>query len=526
MMNKKFLSLLLIVVLAFSIAGCGTSNDADTKGDSSTEAGQETTSGSQDTEVKEIKFPLDESITMTMFAVNGGVELPDNNAFKKMEEMTNIKWEVDSALPAALQERRNLLIASNTYPEVFYKAGFTNEEVIRYGSQGVLMPLEDLIDQYAPNLKQRIEERPIILDYITAPDGHIYTLPQITDPGVRPLSLYINGKWMETLNISEPRNIDEFYQMLKEFKEKDPNGSGVADEIPFTIAEGWQWYMMPYFGVPLDYESLFYEKDNELFYGPTDDAYKELIVFLAKLYSEGLLDEVSLIQTGAEQNSKGQGGDVYGAFFNIAAFQATGRGPDLDHIVLTPFEKGSIAYTPAIAVGTFSITDKCENPEEAMKWVDYFYSEEGGTLVWLGTEGVTYEFNEDGNWIWITPEGADVGEHRFTNRLQGSAQVPSYRPEIFQAKSDDVHSNWMHEGRARIEPYAAEPFPVIRFSADEQRELSTITADIIPYINEFTAQCVMGSKDVEEEWGTYLETLNAMGLSRLIEIYETAYENK
>ena len=43
-----------------------------------------------------------------------------------------------------------------------------------YGKQGVLIPLNGLIDQYAPNLKAMMDKKPYLKEAMTAPDGNIY----------------------------------------------------------------------------------------------------------------------------------------------------------------------------------------------------------------------------------------------------------------------------------------------------------------------------------------------------------------
>ena len=125
-----------------------------------------------------ISFPLETPETFSMFAiVNGDVALPDCLAWQEVEAQTNVKWDIQSALGVEIEEKKNLLLNSGKYPDVFYKANLTPDQVNKYGAEGVFIALNDLIDQYCPNLKAEMAKRPGAEERITAPDGNIYSLP-------------------------------------------------------------------------------------------------------------------------------------------------------------------------------------------------------------------------------------------------------------------------------------------------------------------------------------------------------------
>src|SRR5690606_24602348 len=102
--------------------------------------------------------------------------------------------------------------------------------------QGVFIPLNDLIDQYAPNLKKLLDENPDIRAGMTMPDGNIYGMPTIYDanfPSVLVGSkLWYNEDWLAEIGMEEPQTVDEFYDYLVAVKNTDLNGNGQQDEIP------------------------------------------------------------------------------------------------------------------------------------------------------------------------------------------------------------------------------------------------------------------------------------------------------
>lgn len=85
-------------------------------------------------------------------------------------------------------------------------------------------------------------------------DGHIYALPLIIDEprAFVPSRLWLNGDWMESLGImTEPTTTDELYELLKRFKNEDPNKNGKNDEIPISSEKlgGFQSVLLPAFGL-------------------------------------------------------------------------------------------------------------------------------------------------------------------------------------------------------------------------------------------------------------------------------------
>ena len=92
-------------------------------------------------------------------------------------------------------------------------------DVIKYASQGMLIPLEDMIDEYMPNLKKILDENPQYRKQITAPDGHIYSLPTINE--LNPTThdkWFINKTWLDNLGLEVPTTKEELEQVLLAFK--------------------------------------------------------------------------------------------------------------------------------------------------------------------------------------------------------------------------------------------------------------------------------------------------------------------
>lgn len=538
-MNKQIIKALVmpLVVISVFATACSPSSPGTTSApvsettdedspDTSEDATSTTPGSSEgDNNEDEIVFPLEEPVTMTMMAVmNRDWDLNDNFTFNAIEEQTNVHWDVQSVMGAELAERKSIAFNTGNYPDVFFKTQLWSPQIEQYGVRNqFLIPLDDLIDRYAPNLSAVMEERDG-WQFLQASDGNIYTMPQVDVSQQAYAMLFINQAWMDNLGLEEPTNLDEYYEVLKAFKEEDANGNGDPnDEIPLTgagVASFLQQFV--YFGVPMHYDYQYAVVDNELAYIPTSDTYKEFLSFFRKLYEEELMDKNSLTQSLEQMRALGTSGDVLGGFIDYSP--RTGAGEHaFDHIVLTPFEQGTLPASSGISPDAFAVSDVAEHPEIAVAWADMFYTEEGGRLARMGIEGETYELNEDGTWDWIVGKhGSDIDSVGRSSTFHGAANYPVLVPEL-SSQTADPDQLYLNEQFAKIRPYLAEPFPNLIFNDEQTASLATIKADIDPYIQQFMAEVIVGEKNLDEDWETFQTTLVAMGVENLKEILQDAY---
>lgn len=182
-------------------------------------------------------------IELTFFtgkSPTNGSKFEDTLIWKTYSQMSNVQVKFNLVPFETLTEKRNLALAGGDYPDVFYSARVGSAELARYGQQGVFIPLNDLIDKYAPNFKKLMEKYPDIRKGLTMPDGNIYSLPSFYDPDLLSMligtPLWINQDWLKKLGMEEPQTTEEFYKYLQAVKATDLNGNGKHDEIPSALA--------------------------------------------------------------------------------------------------------------------------------------------------------------------------------------------------------------------------------------------------------------------------------------------------
>ena len=522
---KRAVAAVTALVLAFSFAGCGKK--------------EESSSGSS-VKVAKTGFPIvEEPVTLNVMAAKfaSHSDWKDMMLWKEYEKMTGIHIEWQCVPTESIAEKKNIALASGDIPDIFYRTYMSQQEIITNGQQGVFIPLNDLIDEYAPNLKALMESRPDIKRVITQSDGNIYSLPLVTED-IMTIAMkgWINQKWLDKLGMKNPENTDEFYKVLKAFKEKDPNGNGKADEIPlsgwsikelmktlsgsFGIANKGADLAASFFDAGADGKMRCYAKTNE---------FKNMLMYINKLWNEGLLDQEILTQQTPQFTAKSEQNRV-GACLQGNSPIAFGNKYLNDYVALNPLKgkNGEVMTTnigSGIIDGTFVITKANKNPEASMRWIDYFYGDEGTRMLRMGFEGVTYTVDENGEYQYTddivnNPDGLDLDQAvgKFTVWPGGG------HAGVNMTKYMKSSATWpvSLEANELYRKFIPQEICQFTFAIDEIQNM-TKYAQITPYINECAAQFIIGKKSFDE-WDSYVAELEKMDVKGLEAIYQKAYE--
>lgn len=518
-------------MLAFSVlAGCAKQENtpADTKEPSNqtdpTPSGDDKTDAPA--EASQDVFPLAETYNVSAFAFgNTGEELDKTLTMQVMEERTNIHWDISTASQAELSEKRGLSFNSGEYYDVYIKSGISATEAFQYGSQGILIPLNDLIDQYMPNLKALLDEQDL-WNQITSADGNIYALPQLNGQELAAPAVYINQKWLDNLGMKLPTTQDEFLDVLRAFVKDDPNGDGANDEYGIYCPSGAVEYTLPLFGVAMDYSTYsMYDNGNAVFV-PTSDVYHDFLAFWAQAYTEKLINQDCFTASWDDLNAIGATSDTLGTIPTYGAYQHVGTERDEEYVGLNPFNgKHTMPSGNGLGYGALCITDKCTNPELICQWADYFYCEEGDILGRMGVAGVTFSLHDNGMYDWITDGewGGDITSVRNKACMFGWYPAPLAKAKLFDEGNTNPEELFLYEQRKALLEYAAEPYPTLNWTEDELAERADLITTITSYYYEYMAQVITGQLDLDATWDEYLSNMDAMGASRLHEIDQAAY---
>ncbi len=513
----------LMIIAALALGGCSSGNN----GNNGNKAAEPSKGTGEQTVSKE-GFPIvQEPVKLKMFTriapVNGPFkEMP---VFQDYEKMSNVQMEFIEAPTDGFPEKKNLLFASNELPDIMYRSNITPLEAVRYGAGGQLIPLEDLIKDYAPNLNKLMEEYPEIRASITTPEGHIYTIPGIvTLDSARTDKRWINTTWLEKLNLKVPETLDELYDVLVAFRDQDPNGNGQKDEIPMTSRVVGLPIVAAFsgsFGLDLQFGYNVNIADDKVEIWMGSERNKELLMYLNKLYAENLLDHEVFSQTEAQYLAK-QGSGNTGIFFDQTnnnflpiSDQYTGiapfEGPHGDRL------QSQNAPVPRDQ-GAFAITSVNKYPEVSMRWIDYFFSDEGSTLLRFGREGEHYEL-VDGIPTYKPEFSTAETQPKLTPYAGGGA------PHLIsEYVGSYINPPQVQEAQKALDPY----MPKIRYAApmfDEAtaQKVNMLRNDIDKYYEEQSTKFIAGSLSFDK-WDEFQSTLKKMNIEELQQIYQDAYD--
>ncbi|MCJ8014740.1 ABC transporter substrate-binding protein [Paenibacillus sp. KQZ6P-2] len=554
-MNKKLhLNILLIIVLAMMTSGCfSKSADPGVSMEREEVATGET-------------FPIVKNKTKLKFLVIQDpmiIDFKTNEFVKWYEEKTNIEIEWDVIPSDSAKEKVNLILNSGELPDAFFGVRFNEEQYAV--AQHMFLPLDDMIPKYAPNFEKVLQKHDGLRGIITATDGKIYGLPSWNDCYHCSMSqkLWINKHWLDKLGLKEPKTTEEFYQVLKAFKEKDPNGNGKADEIAFAgAANGWNTdpniFLMNAFTYTNSGDLKLIVKDDKVETIVNTPEYREGLRYIQRLYKEGLLYNPSytqnndqLRQLAASPNAEILGAFVTGANVNIIGEAAVGPERYRHYVALAPIEgpKG-VRYTThskydAAVPGAFYIPTTSKNPEAALRWADYLYTFEGSITRSAGLKGIG----------WEDPKPGDVGlngEPALGRRLIPYVEEPqnhslmqtgiNYAPEEFRFgeavdpnvdpyAAEGLEKLLRDETKNKYEPYAPKGdalsvLPPIKLKDEESQPIQTISVELANYVKESTVRFITGDLNLDKDWDTYVQSLDKIGLRKYLETYQKGYDRQ
>ncbi len=455
---------------------------------------------------------------------------------KYYEKISNVKveWEVVSS--DGFTERVNLAMASNDMPEAIIKGV---PDIVKASASGAIIDMKPLFDKYSVGMKKLFEENPSVKTTAFTADGKLYAVPQINtlEPNrTAHRNIWINNTWLTKLSLKMPTTTDEYLNVLRAFKDKDPNGNGKNDEIPYVVEDssgaknGRIDIISGFFGV---YSNLGYDRiklyDNKVSFLPFDPAYKETLQYMNLMYKEKLMDNEVFTQTPDASLSKFAAGNA--GSFGLSSDDLFTK-VSSNYVAMPPV-KSPNGRTPVIALGSpFAgnaavITKADKNPEITFRYLDYFFTPEGANMVGCfapGLEGQTCEKLPDGSYDYTK---AMLTDSRGVAVAVGDAcPLPGGG---FPYWRNENNSNYIYSAIVRKNVavwnkfYQKDPafgYPV--FTTDVQQKVSDIRKDLDIYINECQAKFITGELSFDK-WDEYISTIKKMKAEELVGYFQTAY---
>lgn len=496
--------------------------------------------------------------------INLDVWIPVTNAIEDMgtnemtlwyEELSNVhvNWTVVSVDDSA--QLKNLSLASGEYPDIYFSTMTTNE-IITYGAEGIFIPLEELMEAYAPNMREVFEISPEIKELITAPDGHIYSFYRCgTASAEEPhCKMWAFLPWMNQYTAAtgkdEPQTLDALCEMLAYFRDHDMNGNGDADDeipmlgnmqLPDQGSDPFYYLMNCFTYFP---SRIVYGDGEKAYYPAMGEAYREGLRYIRGMVEEGLISEITWTQnlnqfraivnvTSPEDMVVGCPAAPYTMRFVTQSIYTRAYE---DFFVLPPMTGPSglrvVPDSQRSGMPNWVVTSACEDPVAAVKWLDYLTSRD--VVVWthFGDEGTDWAATG----TYDAVNGPEI--QRLTQSLMhGNATTQNRRwgwwlSRIFLPGTYQCFTLLAEEGTAAyVENKAADIYneyvrydgrPGVIWCEDEDLalEMEELNKLIMDYTKNQYSQFLLGVQDVNDDdvWAAYEQGLEDLNLDHYLEV--------
>lgn len=525
---KKKIALFVLAVMLFCVSACGKqTNDADV---------------SNTADMPNLKVWCIQSSITSDYATN--------TQSMWMEEKTGIQIDyIDVPQSGWSDSFKNYVMSGETADIYLYD--FDTTEVSALVEMGGIIPLEDLISEYAPNIRAFLEENKELAEQLKAPDGHIYALLGKTYNQLEySQKVYVNRDWLKQYEESTgkglPETTDDLYEMLLYFKNNDMNGNGDSnDEIPMLGVSGVDavYYLLGSFVIANSSEAFgCYSNDSGLTFAFNTDEFKEGLEYIKKLHDAGLYsaDSFTIDQNSRYIYTSGKKSDVRvgvvsGAdLSSVVQLSSDEDSMDYDSYVALPPVAGPKGVRTIVSRGSETIgmrgaiSSTCTDPVTAIKWLDFCYSEEARLYsVYNGLEGEDWHY-EDGETIngsgkIVVSDGEETENHSWQGDHCITYQITE--DDFLMMDESSIGSNAAlatYRANLAYRPYGVEKeWPPIAWAGEDQEagdEYSSLYSAIVECVTDYYTSVILGTKDLNADWNSYISQLDSIGVNRYIEL--------
>lgn len=584
-MKTKLCALLLALSVVFAaLTGCGTTaastaasqSEAETAGTSTAEAAPEATAAEETSisdSTPEEEIAADDSISRYVTPDNieeliegrPSVELPiaeedttftfwtgspsmdatitgwnDSTAVQELEKRTGVHIDYIEVAPPTQAESINLMFASGDFPDILNYA-ITGSYSISYLIENeIIMDLQDMMEDNAPSYSALMEADPALYLATVDDEGQIGGLAGYRYNSFTTTGAIVRADWVEDVGMTTDSlvTIDDYHEFLTQVKNQglceypmplryDASITG----SPFLAALGG--YAGP--AAESSANSFYYDENDELVYSFITDTYKEYLSLMAQWYQEGLITR-DLLNSDMLDSSAITSGS-YAVFWQDCQFMGTwteaGQVNDPDY-TLTGISEPLVEEGQAVGFGDITaisinlmVCTTCKEPETALRWLDYHFSEEGSILCQYGLEGEGLEYEDDGSpnyseLISNNPDGlsTDNALNAYTINMNMFAANGTTLREAYDEIQQEALNAWNDKREVTKSSFTN----LFTLDTEETATVQQYYTDISTYVAEQVGKFLTGEADIDSGWDEFVATVESMGIDDVIDAYTTAGE--
>lgn len=463
----------------------------------------------------------------------------DSTAVQELEKRTGVHIDYIEVAPPAQSESLNLMFASGDYPDILNYA-ITGSYSIPYLIENeIVTDLQDMMEDYAPSYTALMEADPALYLATVDDEGQIGGLAGYRYNAFSTTGAIVRADWVEKVGMmpEELVTIDDYHEYLSQVKNQglceypmplryDASITG----SPFLAAMGG--YAGP--AAESSPQSFYYDDNDELVYSFITDTYKDYLSLMADWYQEGLITR-DLLNSDMLDSSAITSGS-YAVFWQDCQFMSmwteAGKVNDPDYTLAGVTEP---LVEAGQQVGFGDITDisinlmictSCSDPETALQWLDYHFSEDGSILCQYGLEGegLVYTDGKPGYSELISNNPDGLSTDNALNAYTINMNMFASNGTTLRKAYDDVQQKALDAWNDKREVTKSSFTNLFTLNTDETATVQRYYTDISTYVAEQVGKFLIGESDIDENWDTFVETIDSMGIDEVIDAYTSAGE--
>ncbi len=490
-------------------------------------------------------------VQVSIFAApsTGVVNLNSNWFTKYVDQKFNMHINWVLAPSSDVSTKASLLLASGKYPDALFDPSIPLASILKYGQEGVVVSLNNLIDEYAPNVAAGMKADPTAREAAGPPKGPIYDVA------------YYNYCWhcywhtkgwistdlLKKYGLSVPTTTAQLTHVLEVFKDH-----GVTTPLtgagPLSSSSCWgcdltTWLMNSFVYDPgSENASGYFEvgPGGKLLFSPAQSQWRAGLTYIHGLYQDGLINSSALIQTNTELETQLAQPGATGAFMAGGPNGEVPTSEESGQWLAIPPLKGPSGTRYAAFYGNGSqatpgmlITNASNSAqkEALMKLANFLWTPLGTEMMDFGRQGKYWTPAKPGQ------KGLNGAQAIYNTNFDEFYSTGVYQNDGWnQMGPMDQSAAWRNGSLVAVDPltpagaqellqfmtqafYAGfSPSEVVPSSiwvptADAQTYASLET-NINDYVEQWADEFVDGTKSISTDWTSYLHGLNGLRLTQ------------
>ena len=581
-MKKLLCVLLALVMLAAVFAGCAgggkQSSESTTESSKASESAPESSAADSkypdylnlDSYYPLVKEGNDITIKVATLQSDGyGTGNPDDYWFIAwIQQKMNIKFDTTMIPESSWTERKPLMFAGGELPDLLLCMGLSTSDLVSYGetSKQLLDWTPYLNEDITPTLLAWFDYYPTFRASVSCANGGMYSLPSSTrtsDFGGSAARFNIRTKWLDESGTKAPETLDEFVNMLREFKKLYPDsiplGGGYATTAPNTglaVLNALGYVTNDALGVS---PSI---REGKVVIPVADEHYREFLATMKTLYDEELVSK-DMFTMDIDQFKALALDDKFGAMGDVPYLYLPDTWDEWECLSPLTSDVNSVKQwynADFFSTGQFAINANTAYPELLCRLGDWYFTDDGCVYGWGGPQtGSEETLGMVGGWF-IDEEKIfkqqDVVDGKYPNNWEyylntcypnggfcaiGNTssfslenQETAYNikweragyPNYARPLPLDTGDGWFRISQLeKLSDYVVEGYPTKVFLPDEiNTRLSDLQTIIKTYATTETAKFITGQRPLDD-FDKYIEELKGIGVEEYLGYYADYYES-